>query len=161
MYFLCGRTFPKGSKKMNNSGYIVISRDVLPEIFTKVIEVKKLLACGEEKSSAAACKKVGVSRSAYYKYRDSVFTYEEKMTGRNVTLVAVLRDEPGVLSSLLSEIHRAGANVLTLNQSIPVDGAASVTITLKLNPPNDDASIYRPMLLGIDGVVEARLLSGE
>lgn len=146
---------------MKDSGYIVISRDVLPEIFSKIIEVKKLLACGDEKSSAAACKKVGVSRSAYYKYRDSVFTYEEKMTEKVITLYTVLRDEPGVLSSMLMEIRETGANILTLNQSIPVDGAAAVTITLKLNPPNDNAALYKPKLMKIDGVIEARLLSGE
>ncbi len=146
---------------MNDPGYVVISREVLPEIFAKVIEVKRLIACGEEKSSAAACKKAGISRSAYYKYRDSIFSYEEKMPGRMITLCLVLRDEPGVLSGILSEIHKYGANILTLNQSIPVDGAASVTVTLRLNPPYDDASFYSPLLSQIGGVVEVRLLSGE
>ncbi|MBQ8569166.1 MAG: ACT domain-containing protein [Oscillospiraceae bacterium] len=146
---------------MNSSGFIVISRDVLPEIFTKVIEVKRLLACGEEKSSAAACKKIGVSRSAYYKYRDSVFTYEEKMTQKVISLYAVLRDEPGVLSSVLSELHRHGANVLTLNQSIPVDGAATVTFTVRLDENLCSVSEYSPMLSAVDGVVEVKLISGE
>lgn len=162
MFTVCGRKIMwEDVDIMNGLGYVVISREVLPDIFTKVLEVKRLLACGEEKSSAAACKKIGVSRSAYYKYRDSVFTYEEKMTQKVITLFVVLKDEPGILSGILSEFHRCGANVLTLNQSIPVDGAAAVTITLRLNPPNDDASFYRPMLLKIDGVVDARLLSGE
>lgn len=158
MFIMCGR---KADRIMKDSGYIVISRDVLPEIFSKIIEVKRLLACGDEKSSAAACKKVGVSRSAYYKYRDSVFTYEEKMTEKVITLYVVLKDEPGVLSRMLTEIRETGANILTLNQSIPVDGAAAVTITLKLNPPSDNAAIYKPMLMNIEGVIEARLLSGE
>ena len=146
---------------MDSLGYVVISREVLPEIFTKVIEVKRLLACGEEKSSAAACKRTGISRSAYYKYRDSVITYDEKLTHKIISLFAVLRDEPGVLSSLLNSIHQNGANVMTLNQSVPVDGAASVTATVKLNESSPDPSQCIKMLSQIDGVVEMRLISGE
>ena len=146
---------------MNSSGYVVISREVLPEIFTKVIEVKRLIACGEEKSSAAACKKVGISRSAYYKYRDSVFTYEEKMTQKIITLYIVLRDEPGVLSGVIAALHKHGANVLTLNQSIPVDGAAPVTLTVRLDSSDIEASEYGKMLSALDGTVEVRLLSSE
>lgn len=146
---------------MDSLGYVVISREVLPEIFTKVIEVKRLLACGEEKSSAAACKRTGISRSAYYKYRDSVFTYDEKLTHKIISLFAVLRDEPGVLSSLLNSIHQNGANVMTLNQSVPVDGAALVTVTVKLNESSPDPSQCIKLLSQIDGVVEMRLISGE
>ena len=115
----------------------------------------------EEKSSAAACKRTGISRSAYYKYRDSVFTYDEKLTHKIISLFAVLRDEPGVLSSLLNSIHQNGANVMTLNQSVPVDGAALVTVTVKLNESSPDPSQCIKLLSQIDGVVEMRLISGE
>lgn len=146
---------------MKDTGYVVIKRDVLPEIFTKVFEVKRLIACGEEKSSAAACKRAGISRSAYYKYRDSVFSYEEKMTRSTITLFILLKDEPGVLSNVLSEIRSRGANILTLNQSVPVDGAASVTVTLRLVSHYDDVSFFCSALAAAEGVIEARLISGE
>ena len=146
---------------MNGSGYLVVSRDVLPDIFLKVIEVKKAIACGEEKSSSAACRRIGISRSAYYKYKDSVFAYDEKLTRRVISLFAVLKDEPGVLSGLLSEIHKSGANVLTLNQSVPVDGAASVTVTVRLNENAPDPSEYENILMNTEGIVEVRLISGE
>lgn len=157
----CGLYGKVADPEMSDNGYVVISRDVLPEIFAKVFEVKRLIACGEEKSSAAACKRAGISRSAYYKYRDKIFSYEEKMTGRTITLFIQLKDEPGVLSSVLAVIHGRGANVLTLNQSVPVDGAASVTVTLRLQAPFDDVSFFCPALSGTEGVIEARLLSGE
>ena len=100
--------------------FIVVNTSVLPEIFEKVLEVKKLVADHSEKSFASACKRVGISRSAFYKYRDYVFHYEDKMTQRIVNLTAVLRDEAGVLSSVLVELHNLHANILTVNQSIPV-----------------------------------------
>lgn len=146
---------------MKDLSFVVVSTDVLPEVFPKVIEVKRLLACGEEKSSASACKRVGISRSAYYKYRESVFTYEEKLTQKIITYYAVLRDEPGVLSSFLSEIHKSGANILTVNQNIPIDGVASVTITAKLHGEGPGAQALRDNLAALGGVVEVKLLTGE
>lgn len=153
-------SIPSGSPA-SETRYAVVSCDVLPEVFLKVMEVKRLLACGDEKSSASACKRADISRSAFYKYRDSVFTYEEKLTGRTVSLYAVLRDTPGVLSSVLACLHRCSANVLTLNQSVPIDGAATVTVTVKLSGrPMDGASLRREVA-GVEGVVETRLISEE
>lgn len=150
-----------GGNTASGTRYAVVSCDVLPEVFLKVMEVKRLLACGDEKSSASACKRADISRSAFYKYRDSVFTYEEKLTGRTVSLYAVLRDTPGVLSSVLACLHRCSANVLTLNQSVPIDGAAAVTVTVKLSGrPMDGASLRREVAK-VEGVVETRLISEE
>ena len=153
-------SIPSGSPA-SETRYAVVSCDVLPEVFIQVMEVKRLLACGDEKSSASACKRADISRSAFYKYRDSVFTYEEKLTGRTVSLYAVLRDTPGVLSSVLACLYRCSANVLTLNQSVPIDGAAAVTVTVKLSGrPMDGASLRREVA-GVEGVVETRLISEE
>ncbi|MCM1523144.1 MAG: ACT domain-containing protein [Ruminococcus sp.] len=146
---------------VHDGKYAVVDCDVLPEVFIKVMEVKRLLACGEEKSSASACKRAEISRSAFYKYRDSVFTYEEKLTGRIISLYCVLKDTPGVLSAVLACLHRCGANVLTLNQSVPVDGAAAVTVTVKLSgKPMDGAALSRAVAAA-DGVVDVRLISEE
>lgn len=153
-----GSTLPAAR---SDAKYAVVSCDVLPEVFLKVMEVKRLLACGEEKSSASACKRADISRSAFYKYRDSVYTYEEKLTGRIISLYAVLRDMPGVLSSVLACLHKCSANVLTLNQSVPIDGAAAVTVTVKLSGGPMDGPSLRRAVLGVEGVVEARLISEE
>lgn len=145
----------------NGAKYAVVSCSVLPEVFLKVMEVKRLLACGEEKSSASACKRADISRSAFYKYRDSVYTYEEKLTGRTVSLYAVLKDMPGVLSAVLACLHKCSANILTLNQSVPIDGAAAVTVTVKLSGAPMDGSALRREVMRVGGVVEVRLISEE
>ena len=137
--------------------YAVVCCDVLPEVFLKVMEVKRPLATGEEKSSASACKRADISRSAYYKYRDSVFTYEEKMQDRIVTLYALLKDTPGVLSAVLACLHRNGANIVSLNQNAAVDGAAAVTVTMRLTGATDGGEL-RAAVEMTEGVIEARLI---
>lgn len=145
----------------NKSQLIVVDSAVLPEVILKVLEVKKLLANKEEKSSASACKRVGVSRSAYYKYRSCVFSYEEKIMQRIITLYMILKDEPGVLSSVLVSLHNLNSNILTVNQSIPIDGVATVTISLRLNESFDEAIVMKSIIASLKGVVEVQLLSGE
>ncbi len=145
----------------NQSQLIVVESDVLPEVILKVLEVKKLLANKEEKSSASACKRIGVSRSAYYKYRNSVFSYNEKLTAQIITLYMLLKDEPGVLSSVLVSLHNLKANILTVNQSIPIDGVATVTISLRLNNSFEEAVAIKSIIGELRGVVEIQLLSGE
>ncbi|MDE7122160.1 MAG: ACT domain-containing protein, partial [Oscillospiraceae bacterium] len=84
---------------------IVVDASVLPDVISKVLQVKKLIANKEEKSSASACKRIGISRSAYYKYKDCVFSYEDRLTRRIMNLHAILQDRAGVLSSVLSAIY--------------------------------------------------------
>ena len=146
---------------MGNSSFVVISTDVLTEIFPKVLEVKRLLACGEEKSSASACKRIGISRSAFYKYKECVFAYEEKLTQKIISYYAVLKDEPGVLSAILSEFHRQGANIITVNQNMPIDGVAAVNITVRLFGAEADAYGLKNDLAAINGVVDVKFISGE
>lgn len=144
-----------------NSQLIVAEADVLPEVFTKVIEVKKLMAQKGEKSFASACKRVGISRSAYYKYKDSVFPYEELFTRRIVNLYLLLSDSPGVLSSALSFLHNLNANILTVNQSIPVDGAAAVNISLRLTGDSEHEVDSFYSITELNGVLEVKILSAE
>ncbi len=146
---------------MDNDQLIVVKMNALPDMIPKTLEVKRLLARGEEKNSAQACRRVGISRSAYYKYRDSVFSYEELFSQKIVTLYCVLRDEPGVLSSLLAKLHEQNANILTVNQNIPVDGAAAVTISMRLGSDVANAVSVVSNALSVSGVAEAKLLSGE
>ena len=133
---------------------LLVDARVLPAVFGKVMEAKKLISKGIAKSSTEACRMVGISRSAFYKYRDSVFFYEEQNPKKTVTLYLKLSDEPGVLSSVLSALYRHHANVLTVNQNIPVDGAADVTVTMRINEKKVDMAQFRQALRQIDGVVE-------
>lgn len=139
--------------------WVVVDAAVLPEVITKTLTVKRMLANREERSSSAACRTAGISRSAFYKYRDSVFLYEEQMQARIFTVYMLLHDKAGVLSGVLHLLTDAGANVLTLNQSIPVDGAAAVTVTFRMQ----DAASVSTLCTALEmhnGVAEVRLLSG-
>lgn len=117
---------------MESSGtsrYFLVEADILPEIFVKVVEAKELLETGEAATVAEAAAKTGISRSAFYKYKDSVTPFQDLKRGRMITLHITLRHRMGVLSSVLSLFASTGANILTINQSIPMNGAALVTIT--------------------------------
>ncbi|MBQ3886214.1 MAG: ACT domain-containing protein [Ruminococcus sp.] len=143
------------------SQLIVADANVLPDVFSKVLEVKKLIAQKGEKSFASACKRVGISRSAYYKYKDSVFPYEELFTRKIVNLYLLLSDSPGVLSSALVFLHNLNANILTVNQSIPIDGAAAVNISLRLTDDSDDELDSLSLISELEGVLEVKILSAE
>lgn len=143
------------------SQLIVVDAGILPDVFTKVLVVKKLMAQKGEKSFASACKRIGISRSAYYKYKDCVFSYEELFARRIVNLYLLLGDKPGVLSSVLAFLHSLNANVLTVNQSIPVDGAAAVNISLRLTGESDEELASLNSITELDGVIEVKILSAE
>lgn len=144
-----------------NSQLIVADAQILPDVFSKVLEVKKLMAQKGEKSFASACKRVGISRSAYYKYKDCVFSYEDLFTRRIVNMHLLLNDQPGVLSSVLIFLHSCGANVLTVNQSIPVDGAAAVNISLRLSEESENELASLNSIKELDGVLEVKIFSAE
>ncbi len=143
------------------SQLIVIDSAILPDVFTKVLEVKKLMAQKGEKSFASACKRVGISRSAYYKYKDSVFSYEEFFNRKIVNLYLLLSDSPGILSGVLVFLQDMNANILTVNQSIPVDGAANVNISLRLTSDYGKELTALDSISTLDGVLEVKILSAE
>lgn len=135
--------------------YLLIDSNVLPDVFIKVVEAKQMLARGKAKSAAAAAQACGISRSAFYKYKDCVEEFDMEKRGNTVTLYFSLEDEPGVLSNVLGCIYDAGANVITLNQNMPTDGVAPVTIAVKLNAQTTLAQI-QIALLSIKGVVRVK-----
>ena len=140
--------------------YYLVEASVLPEIFAKVIEAKELLETGQVRTVADAVARVDISRSAFYKYRDSIFPFQNMMAGRIITFQMILRDMPGLLSSILTIFAQCGANILTINQTIPTNDCASVTIsseTMGLHCPVEE------LLRKISeqpGVVRADILAG-
>ena len=114
---------------MGKVNYLLVDMSVLPEVYVKVIEAKGYLQSGEAANASQAAKMAGISRSAYYKYKDKIFEYSEQ--GDDVTTInAKLQDNAGVLSSVMNELYLAGANILAVNQSIPVNNIADVSITV-------------------------------
>lgn len=101
---------------------LLIRASVLPPVYQKVVEAKRMLSSGAARSVADAVRNVGISRSAFYKYKDCVFAYDALTQGKMITIQSTLDDRPGVLSSLLAYLSDSGVNILTINQSIPVRG---------------------------------------
>ena len=108
---------------------ILVDAKVLPEVFIKVLTSKRLIESGEVKTVNDACEKTGISRSAYYKYKDHVFDFNQ-MQGV-LTLMAVVVDLKGILSEILKIISSVNCSVLTINQSVPTDGIANIHLTVK------------------------------
>ena len=126
---------------------IIVDAELLPEVLLKVIEAKRMLSQGKAKNSSEAARLAGISRSAFYKNKDGVSVYGDDRRNKIVTYYLTLMDNPGVLSTVLSLLSKHGANVLTINQNIPLDGAAQVTIsyttrTLKKQTQNSRETIH-------------------
>ena len=113
----------------NEPKFYLVEADMLPEIFVKVAKAKELLETGETATVAEAANTVGISRSAFYKYKDSTTPFQDLKRGRIITFHIALRDKMGILSSVLAVFANTGANILTINQSIPINGIALVTIS--------------------------------
>lgn len=146
---------------MPNSNLLLIDPTVLPEVFRRVVDAKRLLASGEAKTASEAARMAGISRSAFYKYKDSVFSFSERAGGRIITIHAVLRDKAGVLSTLISTLYRQGANILTVNQNIPVGGAALVSISIRTDMLKAGVAELIGILRQIDGVLSIDQILGE
>ena len=151
----------KGSGSCKSGRLFVVKSEVLPEIVLKVVEAKALKARGEVSSSAQACRAVGISRSAYYKYKDSVFNYEEKFSNKILSVYCILRDEKGVLSSVISRLYELNANILTINQNIPVDSVATVNFSVRFDRKMPNTGELTQELSQVDGVLEVKIISGE
>lgn len=136
--------------------FVLVDSKVLPVVFLKVLEAKKLLSKGTVKNSSEACKAVEISRSAFYKYKDCVFWHEDKRTQKTVTFYLRLSDEPGVLSSVLAVLHQRSANVLTVNQNLPIEGVADVTITMRLTEKAINTQELKKELSALEGILEVK-----
>jgi len=144
-----------------DKNFYIIDKSVLPEIFLKVMDVKNLLESGREKTVQDAVSKVGISRSAFYKYRDAVFPLYENTRGKTVTFAANLDDTKGVLSCVLNGVASAGANILTINQNIPINGIAMVTISIETDAMERDLGSLVEELQKIHGVQTFKIIARE
>lgn len=141
--------------------YLLVQTDALPEVFYKVVLAKKLLSQGKVKNASEAAKAAGISRSAFYKYKDSVYLYDGGLTDSIVTFYTMLTDEPGILALVMQELYQANANILTVNQNIPIDGVASVTISAQLQRAKFREEEIIAQLRGIQGVVDVKTVSAR
>ena len=142
---------------MGKVNYLLVDMSILPDVYTRVIKAKNYLQSGEATNASQAAKMAGISRSAYYKYKDKIFEYSEQ--GEDVsTINAKLRDNAGVLSSVMNELYMAGANILAVNQSIPVNDVADVSITVRLSDADVSKSDVEQKIKSIVGVISAEIV---
>ena len=140
--------------------YYIVESSSLPEIFLKVAEANRLLATNEAATIGEACSKTGISRSAYYKYKDTILPFQNLTTGRIITFQFRLHDEPGVLSAILACFASHNANILTINSIIPTGGSALVTISAETSDMAVSLEELLRLLNQTSGVVKAEVLAG-
>ncbi len=140
--------------------YFIVDAAALPEVFLRVAEAKRMLETGEADTVNMATRKVGISRSAFYKYKEAVRPFNDMLHGRIVTFQILLKDEPGVLSAVLNIFAQSGGNILTINQGIPVNGCAAVTIGAETSSLQLSLEDLLGRALEVPGVVRCEILAG-
>ena len=144
----------------NNPKYYLVQADALPEVFLKVAEAKRLLESGEVATVGDATQATGISRSAFYKYRDAITPFQNLMAGRIITFQLTLKDRTGVLSGILSIFAYCGANILTINQAIPSNGCAMLTISAETTDLACPVEELQKKTGNLDGVIKAEIVAG-
>ncbi|MBQ3216556.1 MAG: ACT domain-containing protein [Oscillospiraceae bacterium] len=140
--------------------YYIVEAKALPEVFLKVARAKWLMETGQIATVNEATREVGISRSAFYKYRDAIAPFQDLLSGRILTFQFLLRDVTGLLSSILSIFAQFGANILTIHQTIPTNGSASVTISAQTMGMEQSAEELLRTLGKMQGVISAEILAG-
>ena len=146
---------------MKETNYYVIKKKAVPEVLLKVLEVQKLLDSKRAVSVLEATEKVGISRSSYYKYKDDIFPFYAGKKGRSITFVIEVDDQPGVMASILNIFALYKANILTIHQSIPINGIASLTLSVDVLPETGDVTQMVARIEEQTGIHYVKILGRE
>ena len=141
--------------------FYVVKEKAVPEVLLKVVEAKKLLETGRAVTVQEASDMTGISRSSFYKYKDDIFPFHDEAKGKTVTFVLQMEDEPGLLSTVLNTIAEFGANILTIHQTIPINGVASLTLRVEVLPTAGDASAMIEKIEEQSGIRYLKILGRE
>ena len=141
--------------------YYVVTKDAVPGVLLKVVEAKQLLDTGKAQTVQEAADQAGISRSSFYKYKDDIFPFRENARGKTITFVLQMQDEPGLLSDVLKIVAQHGANILTIHQSIPIGGIASVTLSVDILSSTGDVAEMIAMIERQKGIANLKILGQE
>lgn len=141
--------------------YYLVSADVLPDVILRAAEANRMMEAREVDTVEAAVRAVGISRSAFYKYKDTVRPFFDMKSDRIITFQAMLKDVSGVLSRVLAVFATSGANILTINQTIPVNGCAAVTISVEASGLNEELSQLIADVSALEGVITFEALAAQ
>jgi len=156
MPHVCGKKTMKETTK-----YYVVKEKAVPEVLLKVIEAKKLMETRKAVTIQEAVDLVGISRSSFYKYKDDIFQFHDNSQGTTLTMTFNIDDEPGVLSDVLKSIADFGANILTIHQSIPINGIAALSLSIQVLQTTGDISHMLDVLEMQAGVHQVKILAKE
>ena len=145
----------------DKSKYFVVKQKAIPEVLLKVVEAKRLLESEKVLTIQEAVDAVGISRSSFYKYKDDIFPFHDNSQGTTITLTFQMDDEPGILSDVLKIIAEYRANILTIHQSIPINGIASLTLSIQVLQTTGDISRMIEQLEGQTSVHHVKILAKE
>ena len=141
--------------------YFVLKKKAVPEVLLKVVEAKRLLDSGKAASVQEAAENVGISRSSFYKYKDDIFPFHDQAKGRTVTFILQMDDKPGILSDILRTVAEFRGNILTIHQSIPINGIATLTLSVEILPEAGDAEDMIGQMEQQTGVHYLKILGRE
>lgn len=141
--------------------YYVVKKKALPEVLLKVVEAKRLLESQKVMTVQEATDKVELSRSSFYKYKDDIFPFHENTKGKTITFVIQVDDEPGLLSQVLGIIANYKANILTIHQTIPINGIASLTLSVDILSNTGDSSQMISDIENLSGIHYVKILARE
>lgn len=145
----------------DTSKYFVVKKKAIPEVLLKVVEAKKLLESERVITVQEATEQVGISRSSFYKYKDDIFPFYDNAKGKTVTFVTQMDDEQGLLSDLLHIVAIYKANILTIHQSIPVNGVATLTLSVEVLPTTGNISGMMEDIEEMQGIHYVKILARE
>ena len=143
------------------SRYYVVKEQAVPEVLLKVVQAKKLIDSGKAVSVNEAAEAVGISRSSFYKYKEDIFEFHDNAQGTTITLTFQMEDEPGLLSDLLHVVSDYRANILTIHQTIPVNGIATVTLSVEVRDNTGDMSGLVEEIENMTGIQNITILGVE
>lgn len=146
---------------MADSKYYVVKQKAVPEVLQKVVEAKRLLETGKVKTVFDAVNQVGISRSSFYKYQDDIFPFHDDARGKTITVLMQMEDVPGLLSMVLKQVADSCVNVLTIHQTIPVNGVATLTLSIEVLPGAEDVSVMLDRIEHLEGVNDLKILARE
>jgi chorismate mutase len=151
----------RGLKMDEVDKYFLVNKKAVPEVLLKVVEAKRLLDSEKVLTVQEATDSVGISRSSFYKYKDDIFPFHDNTRGKTITFMLQMDDVPGLLSRVLNEVAVNGANILTIHQSIPVNGIASLTLSVEILPTTTNVSTIIEAIEVLEGIHYLKILARE
>ena len=141
--------------------YYLVKEKAVPEVLLKVVEVKRILEAEKTTTVQDAAERVGISRSSFYKYKEDILPFREQAQGRTVTFVLQIDDRPGILSDVLKAVAEVQGNILTIHQSIPINGIATLTLSVEILPDAGDVEGMVELIEQQAGVHDLKILGRE